>query len=225
MPIHHLIRRGDAGSSRLVDRPPGSKPRERVSAAQGGRSLLQAPLDEEEPERRPDSTCLHSPSSWLPGPTGNDAGRRWGASAGVRRRVLTAGWAPARPTRRLRRVQGTAQGIRYRRPPTVRRKPSHGRHDPERAGVDMPTIISRRTRCAAWETPSCPPRNRRLGPRLRLELRLRTAGRPVLGAAAASNKSKSPRSRRVSPEASTEPPSGFEPETYALRVRCSGQLS
>ncbi len=24
---------------------------------------------------------------------------------------------------------------------------------------------------------------------------------------------------------SSEPPSGFEPETYALRVRCSGQLS
>lgn len=23
----------------------------------------------------------------------------------------------------------------------------------------------------------------------------------------------------------SEPPSGFEPETYALRVRCSGQLS
>ena len=40
-----------------------------------------------------------------------------------------------------------------------------------------------------------------------------------------SRKSKIPRSRRVSPEASTEPPSGFEPETYALRVRCSGQLS
>jgi hypothetical protein len=34
-----------------------------------------------------------------------------------------------------------------------------------------------------------------------------------------SEKSKSPRSRRVSPEASTEPPSGFEPETYALRDR------
>ncbi|MDH6624489.1 hypothetical protein M2271_002291 [Streptomyces sp. LBL] len=32
-----------------------------------------------------------------------------------------------------------------------------------------------------------------------------------------SGKSKSPRSRRVSPEAFTEPPSGFEPETYALR--------
>jgi len=31
-------------------------------------------------------------------------------------------------------------------------------------------------------------------------------------------KSKSPRSRRVSPEASAEPPSGFEPETYALRA-------
>lgn len=27
------------------------------------------------------------------------------------------------------------------------------------------------------------------------------------------------------PGASTEPPSGFEPETYALRVRCSGHLS
>ena len=40
-----------------------------------------------------------------------------------------------------------------------------------------------------------------------------------------SEKSKSPRSRRVSPEASAEPPSGFEPETYALRVRCSGHLS
>ena len=34
---------------------------------------------------------------------------------------------------------------------------------------------------------------------------------------AGDEKSKSPRSRRVSPEASTEPPSGFEPETYALR--------
>ncbi|MFI1161129.1 hypothetical protein [Streptomyces sioyaensis] len=54
-------------------------------------------------------------------------------------------------------------------------------------------------------------------PHLRLELRLKTAARPAPGYAAASGKSKSPRSRRVSPGASTEPPSGFEPETYALR--------
>ncbi|CAG6398535.1 hypothetical protein SCOCK_70219 [Actinacidiphila cocklensis] len=38
-------------------------------------------------------------------------------------------------------------------------------------------------------------------------------------------KRKNPRSRRVSPGVFREPPSGFEPETYALRVRCSGQLS
>ncbi len=94
-----------------------------------------------------------------------------------------------------------------------------------RAATSRAARISRRTRCAGRETPSCPPRNRRPGPRLRLELRPGTAARPVHGAAAVSSKSKSPRSRRVSPEASTEPPSGFEPETYALRVRCSGQLS
>lgn len=52
-----------------------------------------------------------------------------------------------------------------------------------------------------------------------------TAEQHAPSAAAASVKSKSPRSRRVSPRAFTEPPSGFEPETYALRVRCSGHLS
>ncbi len=68
------------------------------------------------------------------------------------------------------------------------------------------------------------PRSRILAP-LRPELSPSTLARPALDGGVASNKSKSPRSRRVSPEASTEPPSGFEPETYALRVRCSGQLS
>ena len=29
----------------------------------------------------------------------------------------------------------------------------------------------------------------------------------------------------IGPAMLMEPPSGFEPETYALRVRCSGQLS
>ncbi|MDQ0933367.1 integrase [Streptomyces turgidiscabies] len=74
-----------------------------------------------------------------------------------------------------------------------------------------------RTRCAAWETTSCPRPNPRRNPLLRPQLRPGTAGRHALSAADGSAKSKSPRSRRVSPRASTEPPSGFEPETYALR--------
>lgn len=58
-----------------------------------------------------------------------------------------------------------------------------------------------------------------------MEILRHTVARRALSGVAAPAKSKSPRSRRVSPEASTEPPSGFEPETYALRVRCSGHLS
>jgi len=105
--------------------------------------------------------------------------------------------------------------------------------------VDMPTIMeilrhtqisqtsgtsradptSPRTRCAVWEITSCPHPNPPRNPLLRPQLRPGTAGRPALSAAEGSGKSKSPRSRRVSPEASTEPPSGFEPETYALRAR------
>lgn len=38
-------------------------------------------------------------------------------------------------------------------------------------------------------------------------------------------KTKNPQVRGLTWGFTLEPPSGFEPETYALRVRCSGQLS
>lgn len=52
-----------------------------------------------------------------------------------------------------------------------------------------------------------------------------TTARHVPAAVAASAERKNPSSDTVWAGVRMEPPSGFEPETYALRVRCSGHLS
>ncbi len=69
------------------------------------------------------------------------------------------------------------------------------------------------------ETRSCPPRKLPPHPQLRPKLRPGTAARLAPSAAAASAKKQKPQvTASENPGASTEPPSGFEPETYALRV-------
>lgn len=49
--------------------------------------------------------------------------------------------------------------------------------------------------------------------------------RPVPAVAAASAERKNPSSDHIWAGVPVEPPVGFEPTTYALQVRCSGQLS